>query len=61
VSAAAGTTVIGMIGVANKTDDYDARDERLLATFAGQVAVRSTTLGCMSVSARLIAELQELR
>jgi GAF domain-containing protein len=34
-----GTTVIGMIGVANKPCGYDDADERLLSTFAGQVAV----------------------
>ena len=35
----AGSEVIGMSGVANKPGGYDARDERLLATFANQVAV----------------------
>ena len=34
-----GTTVIGMIGVANKPGGYAADDERLLSTFANQVAV----------------------
>ena len=34
-----GGAVIGMIGVANKPGGYDAADERLLSTFAGQVAV----------------------
>ena len=34
-----GDTVIGMIGVANKPGGYDSGDERLLSTFAGQVAV----------------------
>ena len=34
-----GDTVIGTIGVANKQDLYGAGDERLLTTFAGQVAV----------------------
>ncbi|HEY2702997.1 MAG TPA: GAF domain-containing protein [Candidatus Dormibacteraeota bacterium] len=34
-----GTTVIGMIGVANKAGGYVADDERLLSTFANQVAV----------------------
>jgi GAF domain-containing protein len=34
-----GTTVIGMIGVANKPGGYVADDERLLSTFANQVAV----------------------
>jgi signal transduction histidine kinase len=34
-----GTTVIGMIGVANKPGGYVADDERLLTTFANQVAV----------------------
>lgn len=34
-----GRTVIGMIGVANKPGGYVADDERLLSTFANQVAV----------------------
>jgi signal transduction histidine kinase len=34
-----GTTVIGMIGVANNPGGYVADDERLLSTFANQVAV----------------------
>ncbi|HEX3607288.1 MAG TPA: GAF domain-containing protein [Candidatus Dormibacteraeota bacterium] len=34
-----GTTVIGMLGVANKDGGYAADDERLLSTFANQVAV----------------------
>jgi signal transduction histidine kinase len=34
-----GSTVIGMIAVANRPGGYDSHDERLLATFANQVAV----------------------
>jgi signal transduction histidine kinase len=34
-----GTAVIGMIGVANKHGGYEADDDRLLSTFANQVAV----------------------
>ena len=34
-----GTTVIGMLGVANRYGGYAADDERLLSTFANQVAV----------------------
>jgi signal transduction histidine kinase len=34
-----GAVVIGMIGVANKHGGYDADDDRLLSTFANQVAV----------------------
>lgn len=34
-----GTRVIGMIGVANKADGYGEEAERILATFANQVAV----------------------
>jgi len=34
-----GDRVIGMVGVSNKSAGYDSDDERLLATFANQVAV----------------------
>lgn len=34
-----GTNVLGMLGVCNKAQGYDAEDERLLGTFANQVAV----------------------
>ena len=33
------STLIGLIGVANKPEGYDGDDERLLSTFANQVAV----------------------
>ncbi len=49
-----------MIGVANKTDAYNAGDERLLATFAGQVvAVDNARL--YERQRQMIAQLQELR
>jgi len=34
-----GGTLIGMVGVANKIDGYGSDDERLLSTFANQVAI----------------------
>ena len=46
-----GDTVIGMIGVANKAVGYGPGDEQLLATFAGQVPLLSTTPGCTSANA----------
>lgn len=33
------TTLIGIMGVANKSNGYNATDERLLSTFANQVAI----------------------
>jgi signal transduction histidine kinase len=55
-----GETVIGMIGVANKWDGYDAGDERLLATFAGQVAVAVDNARLYERQRLMIAQLQEL-
>lgn len=56
-----GQSVIGMIGVANKAHDYDGGDERLLATFAGQVAVAVDNARLYERQRQMIAELQELR
>lgn len=56
-----GQSVIGMIGVANKADEYDAGDERLLATFAGQVAVAVDNARLYEGQREIIAELQQLR
>jgi signal transduction histidine kinase len=53
-------TVIGMIGVANKSDGYDSADERLLSTFAGQVAVAVDNARLYEQQRQMIAELQEL-
>ena len=47
-----GGSVIGMIGVANKPGGYGENDERLLATFAGQVAVAVEKRGCTNANAK---------
>ena len=56
-----GDTVIGMIGVANKPGGYDAGDERLLSTFAGQVAVAVDNARLYGRQRQVITELQQLR
>ena len=56
-----GDTVIGMIGVANKQVGYDPGDERLLTTFAGQVAVAVDNARLYERQRQMIAELQQLR
>jgi len=56
-----GDAVIGMIGVANKPGGYDAADERLLSTFAGQVAVAVDNARLYARQRQAIAELQQLR
>ena len=53
-------TVIGMIGVANKSEGYDSADERLLSTFAGQVAVAVDNARLYEKQRQMIAQLQEL-
>jgi len=53
-------TVIGMIGVANKSEGYDSSDERLLSTFAGQVAVAVDNARLYEKQRQMIAELQKL-
>jgi signal transduction histidine kinase len=55
-----GDTVIGMIGVANKPAGYDSGDERLLSTFAGQVAVAVDNARLYERQRRVIAELRQL-
>jgi signal transduction histidine kinase len=55
-----GDAVIGMIGVANKPGGYDPGDERLLSTFAGQVAVAVDNARLYQVQRQMIAELQAL-
>ncbi|MCU1427854.1 MAG: two-component sensor histidine kinase [Actinomycetia bacterium] len=55
-----GTRMIGMIGVANKTDGYGARDERLLETFANQVAVAIENARLYERQQNMIASLQQL-
>ena len=56
-----GDAVIGMIGVANNPGGYDAADERLLSTFAGQVAVAVDNARLYARQRQAIAELQQLR
>ena len=52
--------VIGMIGVANKPAGYGPEDERLLSTFAAQMAVAVGNARLYEGQRRMIAELQEL-
>jgi signal transduction histidine kinase len=55
-----GERVIGMIGVANKPSGYTADEERLLSTFANQVAVAIENARLYEDQQRMIAELAEL-
>jgi signal transduction histidine kinase len=55
-----GEKVIGMIGVANKLSGYTADEERLLSTFANQVAVAIENARLYEDQRRMIAELEEL-
>ena len=55
-----GSSVIGMIGVANKPRGYDAADERLLSTFANQVAVAIDNAGLYDRQREMIIRLQHL-
>ena len=52
--------VIGMIGVANKEKGYGPEDERLLATFANQVAVAIDNAMLHEHQQEMIARLQQL-
>jgi signal transduction histidine kinase len=51
---------IGMIGVANRPTGYDARHERLLSTFANQVAVAIENARLYERQRQMIADLQQL-
>ncbi|MCS7050699.1 MAG: GAF domain-containing sensor histidine kinase, partial [Thermomicrobium sp.] len=51
---------IGMIGVANRPGGYDARHERLLSTFANQVAVAIENARLYERQREMIAHLQQL-
>jgi signal transduction histidine kinase len=53
-----GPTVIGMMGVANKERGYNAADERLLSTFANQVAVAIDNARLYERQREMIASLQ---
>ena len=55
-----GAEVIGMIGVANKRKGYGPGDERLLSTFANQVAVAIDNAGLYRHQQEMIARLQQL-
>jgi signal transduction histidine kinase len=55
-----GERVIGMIGVANKEGGYEAADERLLSTFANQVAVAIDNARLYERQREMIAELEKL-
>jgi len=55
-----GTVVIGMIGVANKRGGYDRGDERLLGTFANQVAVAIDNAWLYERQRAMIEGLQQL-
>ena len=55
-----GDRVIGMIGVANKLSGYTADEERLLSTFANQVAVAIENARLYEDQRRMIDELAEL-
>jgi signal transduction histidine kinase len=55
-----GERVIGMIGVANKLSGYTADEERLLSTFANQVAVAIDNARLYEDQRRMIGELEEL-
>jgi GAF domain-containing protein len=55
-----GDEVIGMIGVANNEKGYVADDERLLSTFANQVAVAIDNAMLHQRDREMIAKLQQL-
>ncbi len=55
-----GEKVIGMIGVANKLSGYTADEERLLSTFANQVAVAIENARLYEDQRRMIGELEDL-
>ena len=55
-----GREVIGMIGVANKQKGYGPEDQRLLSTFANQVAVAIDNAGLYQHQQQMIARLQQL-
>ena len=55
-----GSEVIGMIAVANKQKGYGPEDQRLLSTFANQVAVAIDNAGLYQHQQQMIARLQQL-
>jgi signal transduction histidine kinase len=56
-----GQETIGMIGVANRRDGYRPEHERLLATFANQVAVAIANARLYEQQQAMIADLQSLQ
>ena len=55
-----GTAVIGMIGVANKAGGYLPDDDRILSTFANQVAVAIDNAGLYQRQREIIGRLEQL-
>jgi signal transduction histidine kinase len=55
-----GTNVIGMVGVCNKSGGYGADDERLLGTFANQVAVAIDNARLYELQREMIDRLLQL-
>jgi signal transduction histidine kinase len=55
-----GTDLIGMVGVANKSDGYDSDDERILTTFANQVAVAIDNARLYERQREMITSLEQL-
>jgi signal transduction histidine kinase len=55
-----GQRVIGMVGVANKSSGYTTDEERLLSTFANQVAVAIENARLYEDQQRMIDELEQL-
>src|SRR6266849_2731031 len=55
-----GDRVIGMVGVANKPSGYTTDEERLLSTFANQVAVAIENARLYEEQQRMIDELEKL-
>jgi signal transduction histidine kinase len=56
-----GSTVIGMIGAANRPGGYGADDQRLLATFANQVAVAIDNARLYERQREMIAGLEDMQ
>jgi signal transduction histidine kinase len=56
-----GTSLIGMLGVANKLEDYTQNDERLLSTFANWVAVAIDNARLNQSQSEMIVRLKQLR
>jgi signal transduction histidine kinase len=56
-----GKTVMGMMGVAGKEGGYDGSDERLLSTFANQVAVAIENARLYERQREMIASLQQFQ